>query len=229
MKTFYARERQNTADPMGFRCIAAEMSELWFKCRVIVWKVPVCQNRGYEARMSTSLGKHVMLSKPDDFGKLLEDEGIIFTTLDKAVNWARKSSIWPLGFGLACCAIEMMSMAAARFDVARFGAEVFRPSPRQADLMIVAGRLSQKMAPIVRQLYDQMPEPKWVISMGACATSGGVFNNYAIVQGCNQVIPVDVYVPGCPPRPEALLYSILQLQKKIDSEQGSFKRALNLD
>ncbi len=169
--------------------------------------------------MSTSLGKHVTLTKPDDFGNLLEDEGIIFTTLDKAVNWARKSSIWPLGFGLACCAIEMMSMAAARFDLARFGAEVFRPSPRQADLMIVAGRLSQKMAPV---------EPKWVISMGACATSGGVFNNYAIVQGCNQVIPVDVYVPGCPPRPEAVLYAILQLQKKIDSEKGSFRRALNL-
>src|SRR5438874_2875426 len=116
--------------------------------------------------MSASLGKHITLSKPEDFGKLLEDEGIIFTTLDKAVNWARRSSIWPLGFGLACCAIEMMSMAAARFDVARFGAEVFRPSPRQADLMIVAGRLSQKMAPVIRQLYDQMPEPKWVISMG---------------------------------------------------------------
>ncbi len=122
--------------------------------------------------MSVSLGKHVTLTKPDDFGSLLEDEGIIFTQLDKAVNWARKSSIWPLGFGLACCAIEMMSMAAARFDVARFGAEVFRPSPRQADLMIVAGRLSQKMAPVIRLLYDQMPEPKWVISMGACATSG---------------------------------------------------------
>jgi NADH-quinone oxidoreductase subunit B len=182
----------------------------------------------YEGPMSTSLGKHVTLTKPDDFGSLLEDEGIIFTTLDKAVNWARKSSIWPLGFGLACCAIEMMSMAAARFDVARFGAEVFRPSPRQADLMIVAGRLSQKMAPVIRQLYDQMPEPKWVISMGACATSGGVFNNYAIVQGCNQVIPIDVYVPGCPPRPEAVLYAILQLQKKIDNEKGSFKRALNL-
>src|SRR6267143_2167685 len=133
--------------------------------------------------MSVSLGKHVTLTKPDDFGDLLQDEGIIFTTLDKAVNWARKSSIWPLGFGLACCAIEMMSMAAARFDLARFGAEVFRPSPRQADLMIVAGRLSQKMAPVIRQLYDQMPEPKWVISMGACATSGGVFNNYAILPG----------------------------------------------
>ena len=189
--------------------------------------VALCQN-AVEDTMSTSLGKHVTLTRPDDFGKLLEDEGIIFTTLDKAVNWARRSSIWPLGFGLACCAIEMMSMAAARFDVARFGAEVFRPSPRQADLMIVAGRVSQKMAPVIRHLYDQMPEPKWVISMGACATSGGVFNNYAIVQGCNQVIPIDVYVPGCPPRPEALLYAIVQLQKKIDSEKGSFKRALNL-
>ena len=178
--------------------------------------------------MSTSLGKHVTLTKPDDFGSLLQDEGIIFTQLDKAVNWARKSSIWPLGFGLACCAIEMMSMAAARFDVARFGAEVFRPSPRQADLMIVAGRLSQKMAPVVRQLYDQMPEPKWVISMGACATSGGVFQNYALVQSVNQVIPVDIYVPGCPPRPEQLIYAITLLQEKIQKERGTIKKALNL-
>jgi NADH-quinone oxidoreductase subunit B len=177
--------------------------------------------------MSTSLGKHVTLTKPDDFGKLLEDEGIIFTTLDKAVNWARKSSIWPLGFGLACCAIEMMSMAAARFDVARFGAEVFRPSPRQADLMIVAGRLSQKMAPVVRQLYDQMPEPKWVISMGACATSTGVFSNYALVP-VNQVIPVDVYVPGCPPRPEQLIYAIMLLQKKIAQDTHVVEKVLNL-
>jgi NADH-quinone oxidoreductase subunit B len=176
-----------------------------------------------------TLAPGVTLEKPGDLTNVLAHEGIIFTQLDKAVNWARKSSIWPLGFGLACCAIEMMSMAADRYDVARFGAEVFRPSPRQADLMIVAGRVSQKMAPVIRQLYDQMPEPKWVISMGVCATSGGVFNNYAVVQGVNQVIPVDVYVPGCPPRPEALLYSILQLQRKIQNDHGSFRRAMNLE
>ena len=155
-------------------------------------------------------------------------EGIIMTSLDTVVNWVRKSSIWPMTFGLACCAIEMMSMGASRFDIARFGAEVFRPSPRQSDLMIIAGRVSQKMAPVIRQLYEQMPEPKWVISMGACATSGGVFNNYALVQGVNQVIPVDIYVPGCPPRPEQLIYAITLLQEKIMSERGSFKDALNL-
>ncbi len=146
-------------------------------------------------------------------------DGIILTTVEKAINWSRKSSLWPLGFGLACCAIEMMSTFAARFDLARFGMEVMRPSPRQADLMIVSGRLSVRMAPVIRQLYDQMPNPKYVISMGACASCGGVFNNYAIVQGVDRVIPVDVYVPGCPPRPEQLIDGIMKLREKIEKEK----------
>src|SRR5438094_10595822 len=154
-------------------------------------------------------------------------EGLIFTKLDQAVNWARKSSLWPMSFGLACCAIEMMSMSASRFDISRFGAEVFRGSPRQSDLMIIAGRVSNKMAPVSRDLYQQMPEPKWVISMGACATSTGVFNNYALIP-VNQVVPVDVYVPGCPPRPEQLIYALMMLQEKIKNQSGSVKQVLNL-
>ena len=155
--------------------------------------------------------------------RALEEEvqrGILLTTLAKAVNWARKQSVWPVTFGLACCAIEMMAMGAGHYDVARWGMEIFRASPRQADLMIVAGRLSQKMAPVLRQVYDQMPEPKWVISMGVCASSGGMFNNYALVQGVDTVVPVDIYVPGCPPRPEMLMYGILRLHEKI-AERGT--------
>jgi NADH-quinone oxidoreductase subunit B len=141
--------------------------------------------------------------------------GILLTTVERVIGWARKSSTWGATFGLACCAIEMMAAGAPHYDLGRWGMEVFRASPRQADLMIVAGRVSQKMAPVLRQIYDQMAEPKWVLSMGVCASSGGMFNNYAIVQGVDHVVPVDMYLPGCPPRPEMLIDAILKLREKI--------------
>ena len=137
------------------------------------------------------------------------------TTLEKAVRWAQSKSMWPDQFGLSCCAMEMIAIVGSRYDIARFGMEAFRSSPRQADLLIVSGRVAHKMAQPLRQIYDQMLEPKWVIAMGACASSGGMFNNYAILQGVDEIVPVDVYVPGCPPRPESLIYGILQLQRKI--------------
>ncbi len=144
------------------------------------------------------------------------EERVLTTTMDKAVAWARSNALFPVTFGLACCAIEMMAVLDPRHDMARFGAEVFRATPRQSDLMIVAGTVVEKMAPIVKRLYDQMPEPKWVIAMGSCATCGGPYRTYAVTQGVDRIVPVDVYVPGCPPRPEALIYGIMALQKKID-------------
>ena len=143
---------------------------------------------------------------------------VLTTTLERAQNWARGNSLFPATFGLACCAIEMMSMVSARYDTARFGAEVFRASPRQADMLILSGRVSIKMVPVIRRIYDQMLEPKWVIAMGACSSSGGMFANYAVVQGADKFLPVDVHVPGCPPRPEALMYGILKLQRKVFGE-----------
>ena len=145
-------------------------------------------------------------------------ENILTTTLGKLIGWGRGNSVWPAQFGLACCAIEMIATATAGVDIARFGSEAFRASPRQSDLMIVSGRVSQKMAPILRTVYDQMPEPKWVISMGACASTGGVFNNYALLQGVDKIVPVDVYVPGCPPRPEDLLNALMILQERIKAQ-----------
>ncbi|TMK77825.1 MAG: NADH-quinone oxidoreductase subunit B [Actinobacteria bacterium] len=146
------------------------------------------------------------------------ERGLLLSTVGKAVAWARKNSMWPATFGLACCAIEMMAAGAGDYDLSRWGMEIFRASPRQADLMIVAGRVSQKMGPVLRQIYDQMPEPKWVISMGVCASSGGMFNNYGLIQGVDTIVPVDIYVPGCPPRPEMLMYGILRLHEKVQRE-----------
>jgi NADH-quinone oxidoreductase subunit B len=154
-------------------------------------------------------------------------ENIITTSLDSLVNWARKSSIWPMTFGLACCAIEMMATGAAKHDLDRFGI-IFRASPRQADCIIIAGTVTKKMLPVIRTVYEQMPEPKWVVAMGACACSGGVFDTYSVVQGIDEALPVDVYIPGCPPRPEALLYGLMKLQDKISNERNSFGSSIGL-
>ena len=152
------------------------------------------------------------------------ERNVLTTSVDYVFNWARKSSVWPMAFGLACCAIEMIASTTARFDIARFGSEVFRGSPRQADLMIVAGTVTLKMAPVLRRLYEQMPEPKWVISMGACSSVGGPFYTYSTLQGVDRIVPVDVYVTGCPPRPENLFYALLKLQDKIDATPNLIKR-----
>ncbi len=153
------------------------------------------------------------------FEQKLGNMGVVTTTLETAINWGRTNAMWPMLFGLACCAMEMIATVMPDNDMSRFGMELMRASPRQSDLMIVAGRVSRKMAPVLRRLYDQMPEPKWVIAMGDCASCGGIFNNYAIVQGVDEVVPVDVYVAGCPPRPEALMHGILTLHEKVKQEK----------
>ncbi len=158
----------------------------------------------------------------------MEQAGVIVTSLELLYNWGRKNSIWPVQFGLACCAIEMIATASARFDMARFGSEVFRPSPRQADLLIVSGTVTKKMAPQVVRIYNQMPEPKWVIAMGACAISGGPFKQgYNVLKGIDRYIPVDIHIPGCPPRPEALLHGIMELQKRIGNEKTILEGSRN--
>ncbi len=177
-----------------------------------------------EARQRKRLDMDVDLDAVDfEDPDQLEEMGIVTTTTDKVINWGRKNSLWPLTLGLSCCAIEMMAMTAPKYDVARMGAEVFRASPRQADVMITAGTVVNKMAPIVRKCYEQMVEPKWVIAMGACTVSGGMFNTYSVVQGVDEFVPVDVHVPGCPPTPEGLLYGLRVLQNKIDREQPTRK------
>lgn len=153
-------------------------------------------------------------------------EGVLLTTVEGVFGWMRSASLWPATFGLACCSIEMMSFGTPRFDSGRWGQEVFRSSPRQADLMIIAGRISQKMAPVLRQVYDQMPEPKWVLAMGVCASSGGMFNNYAIVQGGDHLVPVDIYVPGCPPRPDMLIDAIFKLREQVVSKRPAGAHAV---
>lgn len=153
-----------------------------------------------------------------------DGSGIMMTTIEDVANWAVTRSEWPVTMGLACCAIEMMAYGTPRFDASRFGMEVFRASPRQSDLLIVSGRVSQKMAPVVRDMYDQMADPKWVISMGVCASSGGMFNNYAVIQGCDHIVPVDIYLPGCPPRPEMLINAVLELRKQVMSDRKITKK-----
>ena len=156
------------------------------------------------------------------------DDSVLTTKLEDVINWGRKNSLWPMPFGTACCAIEFMGMMASRYDFSRFGAEALRFSPRQSDLLLVLGTVTNKQAPVLRQIYAQMAEPKWVISVGVCASSGGMYRTYATLQGIDRVIPVDVYVPGCPPRPEQLIYAITLLQEKIQKERGTIKKALNI-